>query len=72
MSESVIALLVAIIGALGSFGGVYVSNRKSQTLIAFRLQELEKRVDQHNNLVERMFRLEGRVTEAEHRLESMK
>ncbi|MCR5369237.1 MAG: hypothetical protein K6E83_00830 [Clostridium sp.] len=72
MAESIIALLVALIGALGSFGGVYYSNRKSQALIAYRLEELEKKVDKHNNLVERMFALEGRVTAAENMIEDLK
>lgn len=72
MSETVAAIVVAVITALGSFAGVYVSNRKSQVLIAYRLEELEKRVAKHNNVVERMFRIEGRMDEAEHDIRDLK
>ncbi len=72
MGENAAALLVAVIGALGSFSGAYLSNRKSRALIAYRLEELEKRVNRHNNLVERMFALEGRMTETEHRLDRLR
>lgn len=72
MSSTVAAIVVAVITALGSFAGVYVSNRKSQALIAYRLEELEKRVAKHNNVVERMFRIEGRMDEAEHDIRDLK
>ncbi len=72
MGESIIALLVALIGALGSFGGVYLSNKKSQALIAYRLEQLERKVDRHNSLVERTYVLEGRMNAAENLIEDMK
>lgn len=39
---------------------------------AYRLAQLEKRVAQHNNLIERTYRLEGRMDEAEHGLQEIR
>lgn len=42
-------------------GGVYISNRKQTALVAYRLEKLEQKVDKHNSVVERMYRLEEQV-----------
>ena len=44
-----------------AFLGVYISNRKQAALVAYRLEKLEEKVDKHNNVVERMYKLESRV-----------
>ena len=54
-------ILVAVITAGFAFLGVYTSNRKQAALVAYRLEKLEAKVDQHNHVVERMYRLESRV-----------
>ena len=55
------AIIVALIGlaasAAGSLGGVLVSSRLTQ----YRLEELEKKVQAHNSLIERTYRLEERT-----------
>ena len=53
-------ILVAVITAGFAFLGVYMSNRKQAALVAYRLEKLEAKVDKHNNVVERMYRLESR------------
>ena len=72
MNENIIVAVLALIGTLA---GAYLANRKSSALIAYRLEELEKRVQAHNNLVERTYRLEERtelqeekIREANHRI----
>lgn len=52
------AIIVAIITGAFSFLGVYFSNRKSAALVEYRLQQLEEKVQQHNNLVDRMYAVE--------------
>lgn len=52
------AIVVAVIAFVGTMGGSYMSNRKSQALIAYRLEQLEKKVDKHNSVIERTFKLE--------------
>ena len=51
-------ILVSAITAGFAFLGVYMSNRKQAALVAYRLEKLEEKVDKHNNVVERMYRLE--------------
>lgn len=69
MTESII---VALITGLLSLCGVYFANRKSTALIAYRLEQLERKQDAHNNLIERTYKLEGRMTEAEHDIRDLK
>ena len=51
-------IIIAALGFAGALSGAYFSNRKAQALMEYRLEELEKKVDKHNNLVERTYRLE--------------
>lgn len=62
MSETIIvALITGGLALLGTLGGSYLANRKSAALIAYRLEELERKVQAHNNLVERMYQVEERT-----------
>ena len=64
MSESII---VAVITGTLSLIGVYIANRKSQALVEYRLDELTKQVEKHNQIVERTYNLEERMALAEDR-----
>ena len=66
------SIVPALITGLLSLAGVYFANRKSSALIEYRLKELEKKVDRHNQVVERTFQLEGRMNEAEHDIRDLK
>lgn len=58
MEPTIVAALLAFGGSLiGTFAGIITSSK----LTEYRLKELEKKVEKHNNLVERMFILEDRV-----------
>lgn len=58
MSETVIVALIALVGTvLGSLGGVLTSSR----LTSYRIEQLEKKVDKHNSVIERTFRLEENI-----------
>lgn len=62
MSETMVVGILSLIGTLGgSLFGVLAAGK----LTAYRLESLEKRVQAHNSLVERMFRLEARMDRAE-------
>ena len=52
------AIIVAVLGLVGTLAGSYFANRKSTALIAYRLEQLEQKVRKHNNLVERTYKLE--------------
>lgn len=72
MSEAWIAALSALATGVLSLIGVYIANRKSSALIGYRIEQLEKKVDVHNKVVERVFRLEGEMTEAQHDIRDLK
>lgn len=55
------SIIVATLALVGTLAGTYFSNRKSSALIAYRLEELERKVQAHNNLVERMYQVEERT-----------
>lgn len=52
-------ILVAVISLLGTLVGSYWSNRKSSALIAYRIDQLEEKVNKHNSLIERTYQLES-------------
>ena len=55
MDSSIISALIALSGSLlGTLGGIMVSNK----LTAYRLEQLEKKVDKHNNVLERVALME--------------
>ena len=72
MSEAWIGLLAAVITGICSLIGVVLANNSNRKLIVYRIDELEKKVDKHNNLIERMTKAEGRITEAEHDIQDLK
>ena len=72
MNEALIGAIAAIVVGILSFFGTYLSNRKSQALIAYRLEQLEKKVDKHNQVVERTFVLEGQMKEIQHDIQDLK
>lgn len=64
MDSTVISAILALVGSVaGTFGGIMAGNK----LTEYRLKELEKKVDKHNNLIERMYKVEQKqaVTEEE-------
>lgn len=55
------AIIVALLGLVGTLTGSYLANRKSTALVVYRLEQLETKVGKHNNLVERTYALEESV-----------
>ena len=64
--------MVALIGLAGSGIGAFVGVVTSAKLTQYRIQELEKKVDKHNGMIERVYKLEGRMSEAEHDIQDIK
>lgn len=52
------SIIVAVITAISAGVGVYFSNRKSASLIEYRMAQLEKKVDTHNRFGDRIVLLE--------------
>lgn len=58
MNPTVISAILALVGSLvGTFGGIITSSK----LTEYRLKELEKKQDKHNQVIERTYRLEEEV-----------
>lgn len=70
------AIIAAAISAAATLVVCLVNNRsqhaKTTALLEYKFNELTKRVDKHNNVIERTFRLEGRMNEAEHDIRDLK
>lgn len=55
MSEAIIVAVLSLVGTLlGSIFGILAANK----LTNYRIEQLEKRVEKHNNVIERVYRLE--------------
>ena len=65
-------IIVSVITAGFAFLGVYMSNRKQAALVAYRLEKLEEKVDKHNSVVERMYRLESIVESLQSELNELR
>lgn len=75
MSDTIIVALLSLVGTLA---GSYFASRKSTALIAYRLEQLEEKVNKHNQVVERTFHLEDndklleeKIKVANHRIDDL-
>lgn len=71
-------IAVAALALVGTLGGAFLANRRSAVLIAYRLEQLEKKVEVHNHIIERTYRLEEqeallseRIKVANHRIDDL-
>ena len=63
MTESIIiALISGLFVAIPSIIATISSNRKNYNLMTYRMDKLEEKVTKHNNLIDRMYKVEMRVT----------
>ncbi len=52
------SIVVALIGGAVTLAGVVLSNSRSRAVMEVKIDELSRRVEKHNCLVERTYRLE--------------
>ena len=62
MEQILTAVISGLCVAIPSIIATLSSNKKSNDLILYRINELEQRVSAHNSLIDRMYRVENRVT----------
>lgn len=63
MTGEIVVAILSLIGTLaGSYGGI--------RLMSYRIEQLEKKVEKHNNLIERTYRLEERTTVQEEQIKT--
>jgi hypothetical protein len=75
MTENIIIALIAFAGTLA---GSYFAQRKTTALVVYRLEQLERKVDKHNSVIERTYKLEQnfclmdeKIRVANHRLDDL-
>ena len=76
--EYITEIVVAMLALAGTLSGSFIAHRHSSSLLFYRLEQLEKKVAAHNNLVERTFLLEEqrsvlaeRLKAATHRIDRL-
>ena len=65
-------IIVALLGFAGTLAGSLLGILTAQKLTQYRLSQLEEKVNRHNNLIERTFRLEGQMAECQHDIKDLK
>lgn len=69
-----IEIVVALITCGGTILGVWMQNRKHNRdiseLIEYRVSKLEEKQDKHNNMIERVYQLEGAVELLDNKIKS--
>ena len=61
-------VVIGVLSLIGTLGGAYLASRKTIALVVYRLDQLEKKVDKHNQVIERTYALETRADVLEERV----
>lgn len=65
-------VIVALLGLVGTLAGSFLGVLAASKLTNFRLQQLEEKVNKHNNIIERTYILEGQMLECQHDIKDLK
>ena len=66
-NEFVSGIFSLVASLVGTFGGIITSTK----LINYQINELKKRVEKHNNVIERTYRLEEHCKYVDERIEKL-
>lgn len=61
-TQIIVALISGLCVAIPSIIATVSTNKKNNDLVLFRINELDQKVHEHNNLIDRMYKIEGRVS----------
>lgn len=64
-------IVVALITFLGGLIGTLAGSFSGYKMVAYRVEQLEKKVEKHNNFAERLPVLEEKQKVADHRIEDL-
>lgn len=65
-------IMVALLGLIGTLSGSFLGVLAASKMTNYRLQQLEERVNKHNNIIERTYKLEGQMAECQHDIKDLK
>lgn len=63
--DSWLTLAGVVFTALLSLAGVIYSNKATRKVVVYRVDQLEKKVEKHNSVIERVYKLEQKVDDLE-------
>lgn len=64
------AVISGLCVAIPSVIATVSANKRNNDLVLFRINELDQKVHEHNNLIDRMYKIENRVTVLEEKKKS--
>lgn len=67
-----VAVISGLCVAIPNIIATITTNKKRSTITDFKIEELTKKVNQHNNLIDRMYKAESRITVIEDELKDRK
>lgn len=70
--EIATAVISGLCVAVPSVIATVTANKKSSAITDYKIEELTKKVNQHNNLIDRMYKAESRITVIEDELKDRK
>ena len=62
METIITAIISGLCVAVPSIIATITANKKDNSLVLYRINELDQKVHEHNNLIDRMYKVENRVT----------
>lgn len=62
MEAVITAVISGLCVAVPSVLATVSANKRNNDLVIFRIEELDQKVHEHNNLIDRMYKVENRVT----------
>ena len=65
-------IIVAILSLIGTLGGSIIVGFTTNNKTLYRIEQLEKKVEKHNNVVERMAIVENTIKSHQHQLDDLK
>ena len=69
--SAVTAIIVCILNSNANHKKLISELEKHDELQAYRIEQLEKKQDKHNNLIERTYILEEKIKVANHRIDDL-
>ena len=61
MTELITPIIVAVITGVFALSGTIISNAVNHSKTIYRIEQLEKKQDKHNSLIERMYNVESAI-----------